>query len=165
MSSAVLAIDPGLTGAVALLIDGEYGHVRDLPVQAKRSGKRELDPGTLLDLLTELLDHAPDARVVGVIEQVAAMPGQGVSSMFSLGDTYGVCRAALTLHAHEMVYVSPAVWKRAFGLTKVKEYSLTLARRRFPAARDQLRRVKDHNRAEALLLAHYTALELEKEES
>ena len=85
------------------------------------------------------------------------MPGQGVSGMFSLGDSFGVVRAlAEAYRAPRVQYISPAVWKKALGLLKQeKAASLALARRLYPTARPMLYRKKDEGRAEALLIAHY----------
>lgn len=152
-SRGIIGIDPGIGGALALLIDGEFGDAVAMPVSQKKSGRNQVDAHGLAEVLE---DFATRADVVDcLIEQVAAMPGQGVSSMFSLGDSFGVARALGTLFAHRVSFVSPAVWKRHSGLTRDKAYSLTLARDAFPAARTKLTRRKDEGLAEALLLAKF----------
>lgn len=153
MSKGVIAIDPGIGGAIALLIDGEYGQVYDMPIELKQSGRKQVDPRGLIDVLSELASRVDSVRCV--VEQVSAMPSQGVSSQFSLGDSFGSARTAAALVAHQLQLVVPARWKRAMHLTKDKGYSLTLARRLFPAARDELKLAKHEGRAEALLLAKY----------
>jgi len=168
-SPVVIAIDPGIHGAIAFLDlsnrkyeddwDSCFAGVFDMPIEPKRSGRNQVDALALLTLLennfSDLRQSAQGAALT-VIEQVSAMPGQGVSSMFSLGDSYGVARtAALTLG--RIAYISPSHWKKQAGVTKNKVYSLTLARRAFPSADEVLKRKKDEGRAEALLLARYAA--------
>jgi crossover junction endodeoxyribonuclease RuvC len=149
----IIAIDPGIGGALALLIDGEYSDVAAMPIAAKKSGRNQVDAHGLMELLDDFAGRAD--TVDCLIELVSAMPGQGVSSMFSLGDSFGVVRALGTSYAHRVAFVTPAVWKRKAMLSRDKAYSLTLARDAFPAASARLRRQKDEGLAEALLLAKY----------
>lgn len=160
----VVGIDPGLGGAVAALAfhsgKAQFHGVWSMPCRAKKSGRREVDPEALVALFDELLSGRKP--VCFLIEQVSAMPGQGVSGMFSLGDSFGVVRAlADAYHSEKVKYISPLVWKKSLGLLKKdKSASLSLARRLFPAARPYLFRKKDEGRAEALLLAHYARASL-----
>lgn len=148
-----LAIDPGLRGALALLIDGEFASVADMPLGRKKSGRNQVDAGALSDLLVQLKPQV--TKLYCTIELVSAMPGQGVSGMFSMGDSFGVARALAAIHADQVSFVMPGVWKTRMGLNKDKEYSRSCARNMFPAARGFLERKKDEGRAEALLLAAY----------
>lgn len=155
-TDVVVGIDPGLSGALALLdVESKFMTVLSMPSRMKASGRREVDPEALLDELSPLLRHRKPLGFV--IERVSAMPGQGVSGMFSLGDSFGVVRAiAESYFPAKLKYVSASVWKKSLGLTgKDKAASLSLARRLYPAARPHLYRKKDEGRAEALLLAHY----------
>ena len=133
-----LGIDPGITGAFALIdTDGEY-IVHDFDGE---------------QLLAELLLPIQFA----VIEQVHAMPGQGVVSMFNFGKNYGWYQGLLTALRIPYALVTPATWKKGVvfptdGATP-KERSLTVARRMFPKA--NLKAKSHHNRADALLLARY----------
>lgn len=152
-STAVIAIDPGIHGAIALLIEGDYGDVCAMPFAPKRSGRNEVEVHELFDIVDDMAGRAEITRVL--IERVSAMPGQGVSSMFSLGDSFGTARAVGSYFGHQVDFVMPHIWKKAMGLTKDKEYSRTLARNAFPLAREKLKRKKDEGLAEALLLARY----------
>lgn len=152
-----IAIDPGIGGAIALLIDGEFGEVVSMPVEEKKSGKRQVDVEGLIEVFNLFAPLHDDDQVLCLIESVSAMPGQGVSSMFSLGDSFGTARAVASRYANKLDFVSPAFWKSRMKLTKSKKYSLTLARRKFPEARQFLSRAKDEGRAEALLLAQFAA--------
>lgn len=148
-----IGVDPGLSGAVGLLKNGQYVAVLDMPVVAKGSGsvKSEVDPAGLIALLRE---HAPpDEPVAVALERVNAMPGQGVSSTFSLGDSFGCARSAIAACRFEMVYVTPTQWKKHFKLTTDKELGRALAVRMFPDAPLHLKKHAD--RAEALLMARW----------
>lgn len=161
VSPVYIGIDPGITGAVGLLIAGQrptFLSAFHMPVQVKRSGRREVDGLSLFSLLVSALEKYPKEQFPRrcVVEQVTAMPGQGVSSMFSLGDSYGTARTVASLFAlTPCVTVAPVTWKKRMGVTKNKAYSLTIARQKFPDARAFLERKKDEARAEALLLALY----------
>lgn len=148
-----VGIDPGITGAAGILKDGEYLKVFDIPSVEKGAGmvKREIDPSGLARELTSHLD--PKEYVEVLLERVNAMPGQGVSSVFSFGDSYGCCRSVVAVLGHPMVLVPPAVWKKHFKLGREKEESRALAIRLFPKAELHLKKHSD--RAEALLMARY----------
>lgn len=148
-----IGIDPGISGAVAFLEDGKYRAVEDIPVILKGSGtvKNEIDPMGLKKVL--IAYSLPDEAVEAVLEKVGAMPGQGVSSMFSLGDSYGCCRSVVSTLGIPLHLALPSQWKKHFGLDKDKEKSRALAVRLFPDAPLHLKKHAD--RAEALLMARY----------
>lgn len=149
----VIGVDPGLTGAIGFLRDGVFVAVEDMPIVLKGVGsvKNEVSPSGMKTLIREYL-QAGEA-VVAVIEKVGAMPGQGVSSVFSLGDSYGSARAVLATAGFELIQVHPATWKKYFKLSSDKELSRSLATRLFPTAPLHLK--KHDGRAEALLLARW----------
>jgi crossover junction endodeoxyribonuclease RuvC len=153
MTPLFVGIDPGLTGAVAVLDHGgNLLALDDLPVIANGKGgsrvTRQIDPAGLAALLPP---HSMNVSVA--LERVAARPGQGVSSVFSLGDSYGCIRGVVAALGMAVEIVTPATWKKRFQLTNDKEVSRAKATELYPAA--GLHRVKDHNRAEALLLARW----------
>ena len=141
-----LGIDPGATGAVALILEDGRVVIRDWPG----------DECALADLCSELSDLA--AVDLAVIESQQAMPKQGVVSTFKLGVNYGMWLSALAGQGWPFRVVRPADWKKGFGYPTGKKgskaHSLTLARRLYPQAAHMLGRGCDHGRAEALLLAH-----------
>lgn len=149
----IIGVDPGLTGAIGFLRDGVFTGVEDMPVVLKGVGsvKNEVSPSGMKTLIKERLQ--PGDAVVAVLEKVGAMPGQGVSSVFSLGDSYGAARAVLATGGFEITQVAPATWKKHFKLTADKELSRALATRLFPTAPLHLK--KHDGRAEALLLARW----------
>ncbi len=145
-----IGIDPGITGAAAVLeADGAFRTLFDLPVIRDRS-LAWIDGASLTSALITAKDGQP-ARVI--IERVSAMPGQGVSSSFAFGMTFGSILATVQTLQMALEFVTPASWKRALGLGPDKHASLDKARLLFPQA--ELGRVKDHGRAEALLIAHW----------
>ena len=148
-----IGIDPGLTGAVGVLHDGVFVAVEDMPTVVKGVGsvKREVDAAGLISLLRMYI-RSTDYNVL-VLEKVGAMPGQGVSSVFSLGDSYGTARTACAAVMSELHQVSPVTWKKHFKLERDKELSRALAIRLFPAAPLHLK--KHDGRAESLLLARW----------
>jgi hypothetical protein len=146
----ILGIDPGLTGAFALVeASGELIAVEDLPVMA--DGKLKwIDADALLSRLLEL--KAGD-EVAATVERVHAMPANGSQAAFSQGCTLGSILATLQLLRARIELVTPNTWKRAFNLSSEKSQSLDRARMLFPAA--SLDRKKDHGQAEALLIAEW----------
>lgn len=147
----MIGIDPGLTGALGFLRDGAFLAVEDMPTLTKGTGsvKREVSPAGLKQLI---LQHIPaNEGVIVVLERVNAMPGQGVSSVFSLGDSFGCARSVVASLGIEMVYVAPVTWKKHFKLTSDKETSRALAVRKWPTAPLTLKKHSD--RAESLLMA------------
>ncbi len=148
-----VGIDPGLTGAVAFLRNGEYVALFDIPTTLKGSGsvKQEVEPGGLKRMFLERLEGREDVAIA--LERVSAMPGQGSSSVFSFGDTYGCCRSVASLTGYPLYLVTPTTWKKHFGLGRDKEESRALASRLFPGAELHLKKHAD--RAEALLMAHW----------
>lgn len=159
MNTLILGIDPGLTGAVALI--GPAGTlVEDLPVI--RDGRFAwIDGSALVHLLRQWGVGDPATESIAFVERAQAMPGQGVSSSFQTGLTAGSLLAALQCAGVGIRLVQPRAWKVALGLAgdpadtdrERKQRSIDRARLRFPHLR--MDRAKDHNRAEALLLAAY----------
>jgi len=148
----IIGIDPGFSGAIAIWRPAiRQLYVYDMPIVLNAKGKSEIDMHTLHDLLAP----EDDQRHLAVVEQVSAMPGQGVSSMFRFGQGFGIVQMALAAHKIETHYVTPATWKKHFGLNREKGVSRGLAMRRVPSAADLFKRVKDDGRAEATLLALY----------
>lgn len=146
----ILGVDPGLTGALALLdADGQPELLADLPVIRDRS-LAWIDGGSLQ---STLLDALRGRACRAVVERVSAMPRQGVASSFVFGVGLGSILATLQTLRLPIELVTPAVWKLALGLGKDKRASIDKARVLFPTA--DLSLAKHDGRAEALLLAYY----------
>lgn len=145
----ILGIDPGATGALALLTDaGELLRAADMPV-VEINGKRRVSAAELSRLIRE---WAPQRTI---IEQVGAMPGQGVASMFAFGYSAGVLEGACVGLGVPVSFVRPDVWKRAMRVTKDKGACRLMAQRTWPAQSALFARVKDDGRAESALVGLY----------
>ncbi len=153
-STIIAGIDPGLGGAIVLLNPVTRAVVfHDMPTVKSKNGKPETD----LHRLGLILRITETGRHIALIENVHTMPGQGLSSAFRFGQNFGACQMALAGHGWEMHSVTPQIWKKHFKLPADKKASLQTAVHLFPAYSEQLSRVKDNGRAEALLIALYAA--------
>ena len=149
-----IGIDPGQTGAIAVLADGAFAGFYDMPTVARPAGGQQVNGAELAAQLREIRAAHPGAHVLAVLERVSAMPGQGVSSMFRFGESFGVVKGVLAAMGWPLHSVSPAAWKRRCGLIGAdKDCARTLAIQLFPAAAGGLTRKKDVGRADALLIA------------
>ena len=152
--SFIIGIDPGAAGAVAILEAGKLAQVFDMPVVEMTVGgkaKKRVAP----ELLASELRLYNLADTVAVVEQVGAMPGQGVTSMFAFGQAYGLVLGVLAGLWIPTTTVTPATWKKALKLNTGKDGARAKAAQLWPARADQFKRVKDDGRAEAALLAHW----------
>ncbi len=153
-----IGIDPGLSGAVAVLKapDGfhrstEEAVVHDMPtvIYGKTTKKRALD----LNALARILLPYADLPCQVFLERVGAMPGQGVSSMFSLGMSYWGAAGVVAGIGLPLNLIQPQAWKSHFRLDAEKDLARGLASRMYPGV--DLSKKKDHGKAEALLIARY----------
>jgi crossover junction endodeoxyribonuclease RuvC len=151
VSRYLIGVDPGFSGAVAILWpEAMRLEVHDMPTVPGPKGKTVIACRQLFDLL------APEGEPgVAWLELVGSRPGQGVSSMFRFGQGFGSVEMGVAAQGHVARYVTPAQWKKHFGLTGDKGASRGLAMQRFPAAAHLFARVKDDGRAEAALIALY----------
>ena len=150
-------VDVGITGAIAVMVNGRLMDVADLPAHVVSAGtvKRQIDPaGLAATIRGGRAQYGVDAEMA-VIERVGSMPGQGVASVFSLGHSLGAVQGALAALGVPSTLVAPQTWKRSFGLAKDKSASQAEASRLFPEHAGRWALVKHHNRAEAVLLAAY----------
>jgi hypothetical protein len=149
-----IGVDPGQSGAVAYLEDGDLRAVFDMPTVPRRTGGHQVEPSQLASVVRSIRGLHPGAHVVCIVEQVGAMPGQGVSSMFRFGDSYGVIRGVLGALGIPIVHAPPATWKKALQLTGAdKDLARTRAIETWPARAEDFRRKKDVGRADAALIA------------
>ena len=162
----IIGVDPGLTGALALLNHHGLQAVHDMPTMIKGNGegavKNQVDPGALADMLRAWLEGKDKNEVLVVIESQGPvrLPGNkilGGASAFSLAYTAGVIEGVVATLRLPRELVTPSVWKKALGLTTKgtdkKALARAMAQRYYPEA--DIHRVRDHNRAEAILIARY----------
>jgi len=154
---AYLGLDPGLKGAVSLVSEeGDLFDVFDFPIIAKSSGKgNQLDASKLLQLFGTI--SGTYEIKFGMMEQVGAMPRQGVTSMFSFGKAAGMLEMALAYNNIPYIMTTPAIWKKSFSLlNKDKDAARDLVCKMFPDHRHFFSRKKDIDRADATLMALYS---------
>ena len=148
----ILGIDPGISGAIAWVSDdGHLIGVADMPT-VEVVGKKKVSP----QMLVAMLEDYDDVKMVA-IEDVHALPGQGVTSMFSFGYSAGILAGVCAGLRMPMSFYRPSVWKRAAGVPADKGAARQMAQRFWPGCRD-FDRVKDDGRAESALLARWVAL-------
>jgi crossover junction endodeoxyribonuclease RuvC len=152
--TAHIGIDPGLDGALALVLADEAIAVWDMPT-VEDGKSRSVNGYLLADILAEAAEMV-GARPSVVIERVSAMPGQGVSSMFNFGRSVGIVEGVVTGAGLPLTRVTPVTWKRRAKLIgKPKDASRAKALELWPEMSGELARKKDCGRADALLIAYY----------
>lgn len=157
----IISVDPGLTGALAMIDHRGLQAVADMPIMAKSSGtvKNQVNAAALTTLLQEWCNGHDKNEIMVLMEAQHAMGkqkngrSQGASSNFSLGHTAGIIEGVVVAKGLPHEIVTPQSWKKHYGLDSDKEKARTLAQRLYPEA--SLARMKDHNRAEAILIAAY----------
>ena len=151
----IIGIDPGLSGAIAILEDRKVLEIFDMPVMAEgKKNKRQLNSAQLVNIIKSNLEDADNTAVV--VEQVNAMPGQGVTSMFNFGQSFGILKGICSAMQLPMFFVRPAKWKKYFNLiNSQKDASRTRAIEIFPYFSTQLSKKKDSNKADAILIASF----------
>lgn len=158
-----VGIDPGLSGAAALLSEqGTVVEVCSLPIMANNKATGKIKNCINAKELHSLLyswEFEHQEILSCWIEQVSSRPGDGVSSAFSFGETFGAIRAVCACLDLRVNYVRPSAWKNYFKIGSDKEVARALAINLFPAASDHLSKKKDHDKAEAILIAHYGSLQ------
>lgn len=160
-SRFVIGIDPGLTGALALVqVSGEKTRlmdVKDMPTATKRvngSSKAHVIMPALADILTDWTDLPFDARFDVFIEEVNAMPGQGVVSMFRFGHVAGAIEGVCAGLRIPVTHVRPSEWQKIARVRKDPDAGRLRASQLFPLMSSLFARKKDHNRADAALIAY-----------
>ena len=153
----IIGIDPGISGSICLLEDGKILDVIEMPTMAEgKKNKRQVNGSQIYNEISKRIsnDSYQDIRVI--IEQVSAMPGQGVTSMFNFGQSFGILKGICSAMQLPMYFVRPAKWKKYFGLIKSeKDASRTKAIEAFPYFSSELSRKKDSNKADAILIASF----------
>ena len=153
----IIGIDPGLSGSICFLIDGKILDVIEMPTMAEgKKNKRQVNGSQVFNEITKKTKEYQKNQVRVVIEQVSAMPGQGVTSMFNFGQSFGVLKGVCTAMQLPMYFVRPAKWKKYFNLiNSEKDASRTRAIEIFPSFSSSLSKKKDSNKADAILIASF----------
>ena len=151
----IIGIDPGLSGAIAILENNKVLNIFDIPVMSEgKKNKRQLNSALLVSLLKENIQTNEEVAVV--VEQVNAMPGQGVTSMFNFGQTFGALKGICAALELPIFFVRPSKWKKHFELiNSSKDASRTKTIEMYPKLSSQLSKKKDVNKSDAILIARY----------
>ena len=151
----IIGIDPGLSGAIAILENSKVLKIFDMPVMSEgKKNKRQLNSALLVNLLKENINKEEEVAVV--VEQVNAMPGQGVTSMFNFGQTFGALKGICAALELPIFFVRPSKWKKYFELiNSSKDASRTKAIEMYPKLSNQLSKKKDVNKSDAILIARF----------
>ena len=153
----IIGIDPGISGAICFFEDGKVKEIIDMPTMAEgKKNKRQVNGTQIYNEISLRINKFQKKEIIIVIEQVSAMPGQGVTSMFNFGQSFGVLKGICSAMQLSMYFVRPAKWKKYFGLIKTeKDASRTKVIEIFPYISSQLSRKKDSNKADAILIASF----------
>ena len=151
----IIGIDPGLRGGIAILDDLKIFDIFDMPIMPEgKKNKNQLNSAQLVNIINKHVLRKENTFVI--VEQVSAMPGQGVTSMFNFGQTFGSIKGICAALGLPIFYVRPAKWKKHFELiNSSKDASRTKVIEMYPSISSRLTKKKDVNKADAILIARY----------
>ena len=150
-------IDPGISGSICFLIDGRILDVVEMPTMTEgKKNKKQVNGSQIYNEIKDRTEKIDKNDIKVVIEQVSAMPGQGVTSMFNFGQSFGILKGICSAMQLPMYFVRPAKWKKYFNLiNSEKDASRTKAIEIFPYFSSNLAKKKDSNKADAILIASF----------
>ena len=153
----IIGIDPGISGSICFFLDGIIQDVVEMPTMTEgKKNKKQVNGSQIFNEISERITRIDKKDVKVVIEQVSAMPGQGVTSMFNFGQSFGILKGICSAMRLPVYYVRPARWKKYFNLINAeKDASRTRAIEIFPYFSAQLSKKKDINKADAILIASF----------
>ena len=153
----IIGIDPGISGSICFFENGKVIDLVEMPSMADgKKNKKQVNGSQVYNEISSRIKKINKGDIKVVIEQVSAMPGQGVTSMFNFGQSFGVLKGVCSAMQLSVYFVRPAKWKKYFNLiNSEKDASRTKAIEIFPYISAQLSRKKDANKADAILLASY----------
>ena len=153
----IIGIDPGISGSICFFQDGKIIDVVEMPTMTEgKKNKKQVNGSQIFNEISEKIKRLDKEEIKVVIEQVSAMPGQGVTSMFNFGQSFGILKGICSAMQLPMYFVRPAKWKKYFNLiNSEKDASRTRAIEIFPYFSGQLSRKKDSNKADAILIASF----------
>ena len=162
----IIGIDPGITGSICFFQDGKILDVVEMPNMPEgKKNKKQVNGAQVFYEISLRINNMHKKDIKVIIEQVSAMPGQGVTSMFNFGQSFGILKGICSAMQLPMYFVRPAKWKKYFNLiNSEKDASRTKAIEVFPYFASELSRKKDSNKADAILIAsfYYETYKLEE---
>ena len=162
----IIGIDPGISGSICFFEDGKILDVINMPTMTNgKKNKNQVNGSQIYNEISKRIKKTGDQNTRVVREQVSAMPGQGVTSMFNFGQSFGILKGICSAMHLPVYYVRPAKWKKYFNLiNSEKDASRTRAIEIFPYFSSQLSKKKDNNKADAILIASFFHETYQKEE-
>ena len=153
----IIGIDPGISGSICFFQDGKIIDVVEMPTMTEgKKNKKQVNGSQIFNEISDRIKKLDKKDIRVIIEQVSAMPGQGVTSMFNFGQSFGILKGICSAMQLPMYFVRPAKWKKYFNLiNSEKDASRTRAIEIFPYFSGQLSRKKDSNKADAILIASF----------
>ena len=153
----IIGIDPGISGSICFLENGIIKDVLEMPTMTEgKKNKKQVNGSQIFNEISFRIKTYEKKNIKVVIEQVSAMPGQGVTSMFNFGQSFGILKGICSAMQLPIYFVRPAKWKKYFNLiNSEKDASRTRAIEIFPYFSSNLSKKKDSNKADAILLASY----------
>ena len=153
----IIGIDPGISGSICFFDDGKIIDVIEMPTMTDgKKNKRQVNGSQIYNEILKKTIGLKKENIRVVIEQVSAMPGQGVTSMFNFGQSFGMLKGICSAMQLSMYFVRPAKWKKHYNLiNSQKDASRTRAIEIFPYFSSQLSKKKDSNKADAILIASF----------
>ena len=153
----IIGIDPGISGSICFLEDGKILDVIEMPTMTEgKKNKKQVNGSQIYNEILKRTKNFEKNKIRVVIEQVSAMPGQGVTSMFNFGQSFGVLKGIFSAMQIPMDFVSPVKWKKFFNLINTnKDASRTKAIEIYPYFSSKLSKKKDANKADAILISSF----------
>ena len=153
----IIGIDPGISGSICFFQDGVIKDVVEMPTMIEgKKNKKQVNGSQIFNEISEKIKKIDKKNIKVVIEHVTAMPGQGVTSMFNFGQSFGILKGICSAMQLSVYFVRPAKWKKYFNLiNSEKDASRTRAIEIFPYYSSHLSRKKDSNKADAILIASF----------
>ena len=153
----IIGIDPGISGSICFFENGVILDVLEMPTMTDgKKNKKQVNGSQIFNEISKRTQKIDNKNIKVVIEQVSAMPGQGVTSMFNFGQSFGILKGICSGMQLPVFFVRPAKWKKYYNLiNSEKDASRTRAIEIFPYFSSQLSRKKDSNKADAILIASF----------
>ena len=153
----IIGIDPGISGSICFFKDGKILDVIEMPTMTEgKKNKKQVNGSQIYNEILKRVNKLETNDIRVIVEQVSAMPGQGVTSMFNFGQSFGILKGICSAMQLPIYFVRPAKWKKYFNLiNSEKDASRTRAIEIFPYFSSQLSKKKDANKADAILIASF----------
>ncbi len=153
----IIGIDPGISGSICFFEDGKITDVIEMPTMTEgKKNKKQVNGSQIYNEILKRTNKFQKKDIRVIVEQVSAMPGQGVTSMFNFGQSFGILKGICSAMQLPIYFVRPAKWKKYFNLIKTeKDASRTKVIEIFPYISSKLSKKKDSNKADAILIASF----------